>query len=72
MLVDMRKDYEEYRRKDPGLLGQELAFEVLRLCAARVSYAVTGGFTSMGHDTVGTDDLNSIPRLQVMTVGHIY
>jgi len=28
MLVDMRKKYEEYRQKEPGLLGQELAFEV--------------------------------------------
>ena len=30
MLVDMRKKYEEYRQKEPGLLGQELAFEVHR------------------------------------------
>ena len=28
MLVDMRKKCEEYRQKEPGLLGQELAFQV--------------------------------------------
>ena len=28
MLVDLRKKYQEYREKEPGLMGQELAFEV--------------------------------------------
>lgn len=33
MLVDLRKKYEEYREKEPGLLGQELAFEVHTMLA---------------------------------------
>ena len=28
MLVDMRKEAEQHRERDPGLLGHELAFEV--------------------------------------------
>ena len=32
MLVDMRTEAEQYRQQEPGLLGQELAFEVRGPC----------------------------------------